>query len=59
MGCAASVRGDLEKIDGVIEIVTDVPGRTCTFKVKPDVDYETRLAEFAKTNDKLVDYEIQ
>lgn len=49
----------MEKINGVIEIVTDVPGRTCTFKVKPDVDYDTRLTEFAGTNDKLADYEIQ
>jgi copper chaperone CopZ len=57
--CAASVRGDLVKIDGVIEIEADVPSQTCTFKVKPEVDYKTRLAEFAKTNSKLAGYEIQ
>ncbi len=40
--------------------MTDVENLTCTFKVtKPDVDYEARLAGFAKTNDKLKDYEIQ
>ena len=49
----------MEKIDGVIEIEADVPGRTCTFKVKPDVDYKTKLAEFAKTNAELAGYEIQ
>jgi len=48
----------LEKIDGVVEIETDVPGRTCTFKVKPDFDYETKLAEFAETNEKLAGFEI-
>jgi len=48
------------KIDGVTDIVTDVANRTCTFKVtKPDVDFEARLAEFAKTNEKLKGYEIQ
>ena len=48
------------KIDGVADIVTDVANRTCTFKVtKPDVDYKASLVEFAKTNDKLTDYEIQ
>ena len=31
----------------------------CTFRVKSDVDYQTKLAEFAKTNDKLAGYEIQ
>ena len=36
-----------------------MPGRICTFEVKPDIDYKTKLAEFAKTNAKLADYEIQ
>jgi hypothetical protein len=49
----------LVKIDGVIEIEADVPSQTCTFKVKPGVDYKTKLAEFAKTNSKLAGYEIQ
>ncbi len=49
----------MKKIDGIIEIKTDVPGRICTFRVKPDVDYQTKLAEFAQTNEKLAGYEIQ
>jgi hypothetical protein len=50
----------VEKIDGVTDIVTDVANRSCTFKVtKPGVDFESNLAEFAKTNAHLKDYEIQ
>lgn len=60
MGCAASVRGDLEKIDGVTDIQTDIDGRTCSFKLtKPDVDYKAKLEEFAKSNSHLAGYEIQ
>jgi copper chaperone CopZ len=58
-GCAASVRGDLVKIDGVTDIETDIANRTCSFKLtKPGVDYKAKLAEFAKTNSKLAGYEI-
>jgi hypothetical protein len=50
----------LEKIGGVIDIETDVDGRLCTFKVtEPDIDYKSKLEEYARTNDKLADYEIQ
>ncbi|MCA9249042.1 MAG: hypothetical protein KDA42_18095 [Planctomycetales bacterium] len=50
----------MEKIDGVEDISTDVPNRLCTFKLtKPEVDYQSQLAEFAKTNDHLAGYEIQ
>ena len=60
MGCADSVRVDLQKIDGVTDIKTDTQNRVCSFKLTdPDVDYEAKLAEFAKTNDKLAEYEIQ
>ncbi|NQU20800.1 MAG: hypothetical protein HQ567_05915 [Candidatus Nealsonbacteria bacterium] len=47
------------KIDGLTDFEADLSDRTCTFKVKPDVDYKTKLAEFAETNPKLADYEIQ
>jgi len=54
------VRGDLEKIDGVEDIQTDVGNRTCTFKVtSSDVDYQSKLAEFAETYTHLAGYEIQ
>jgi hypothetical protein len=50
----------LAKIDGVTDIQTDISGRLCSFKVTdPGVDYESKLAEYAKTNDHLADYEIQ
>ena len=54
------MRGDLSKIDGVVDIQTNVPNRICSFKVaKPDVDYKSQLAEFAESNKHLAGYEIQ
>jgi hypothetical protein len=50
----------LAKIEGIVEIETDVANRICTFKVeKSNAEYETTLAEFAKTNPHLAGYEIQ
>ena len=50
----------MEKIDGVEDIETDPANAVCSFKVtKPDVDYQAKLAELAKTNSKLAGYEIQ
>jgi len=50
----------LETIDGVEDIKTDPANLVCSFKVtKPDVDYKSKLAEFAKTNSHLAEYEIQ
>ncbi len=50
----------MEKIDGVVDIETDISNRICSFKLtKADVDYESQLAEFAKTNSHLAGYEIQ
>lgn len=49
----------MEKIDGVVEINTDTANTTCSFKVtKPDVDYKSKLEEFAKTNSHLKGYTI-
>jgi hypothetical protein len=49
----------LEKIDGVTDIETDVPNRTCSFKLtNPDVDYKAKLKEFAQTNTHIAGYEI-
>lgn len=49
----------MQKIDGVTEIETDIAKRTCSFKLtKPDVDYQAKLTEFAKTNTKLAGYEV-
>jgi copper chaperone CopZ len=59
-GCAASVRGALQQIDGVTDIETDPGNRVCSFKLtKPDVDYQAKLADLAKTNTHLAGYEIQ
>jgi hypothetical protein len=44
----------------VVDIETDVANRICTFKVtSSDIDYQSQLAELAKTNKELADYEIQ
>ena len=57
--CAASVRGALQKIDGVADIQTDVEGRKCSFKLSdPDASYKDQLAEMAKTNEHLTGYSI-
>ena len=54
------MRGDLSKIDGIVDIQTNVPERICSFKItEPDVDYKSKLAEFAKSNEHLAGYEIQ
>ena len=58
--CAASIREDLEKIDGVVDIKTDPEARICSFKVTdPDVDYKSELAKYAETNKELAGYKIQ
>ena len=50
----------MQKIDGLTNIETDVKNRVCSFKLtKPGVDYQSELAEFAKTNTHLAGYEIQ
>lgn len=42
------------------DIETDYKERICKFRLtKPDVDYQTKLAEFAETNEHLKDYTIQ
>jgi hypothetical protein len=48
-------------MDGIVEesIETDIPGRTCSFKLtKPDVDYQAILEELAKSNSHIAGYEI-
>jgi hypothetical protein len=50
----------LSKIAGITGIETNVKNRTCSFKVvQPGLDYEAKLAQLAKTNSHLEDYEIQ
>ncbi|MDP7302703.1 MAG: hypothetical protein QGG09_06355 [Pirellulaceae bacterium] len=50
----------MQKIDGVTDIETDIAGRLCSFKVTdPDVDYNSKLAEYAKSNEHLAEYTIQ
>ena len=57
MGCAASVRGSLTKIDGVTDITTDPIALTCSFKTtNPEI--ENLLAKAAETNEKLAEYSI-
>ena len=50
----------MAKIKGAVDIRTDIKNRICTFRLKdPSVDYESMLAEFAKTNHELSEYVIQ
>jgi copper chaperone CopZ len=59
-GCAAVVRGDLESIDGVVDIRTDVANQRCSFRVpKSNIGYRARLAELAHTNSPLAESEIE
>lgn len=54
------MRSDLAKIDGITDIRTDTSKQVCSFVLtKPDVDYKSKLDEFAKTNSHLEDYSIQ
>jgi hypothetical protein len=46
----------LEKIETAIEISTDIQARKCSFRVSPDVDYKSKLAEYAQTNTHLAGY---
>ena len=50
----------MEKIEGITEIKTDIDKTICSFKVPADnTEYLEKLAEYAKTNEHLADYEIQ
>jgi len=52
-GCAASVRSDLKKINGITDIKTDTQKTLCTFKAKSTVKVKKVLNELAKTNSKI------
>jgi hypothetical protein len=49
----------LTKIETVTDIETDINERVCSFRVGKDVDYKSRLEEFAKTNEHIEGYSIQ
>jgi hypothetical protein len=46
----------LEKIETATDIETDIQARKCSFRVAPDVDYNTKLAEYAQSNTHLAGY---
>lgn len=48
------------KIDSVTDesIETDIGNRAASFKVASTVDFKSKLAELAKTNSHLKDFEI-
>jgi len=49
----------LEKVEGITNINTDPTARKVTFNLTSDeVEYESKLAEFAKTNEHLAEFEI-
>jgi hypothetical protein len=48
------VRSDLQKIQGVSGIRTDIANRTCQFRLSnTEIDLAASLNEFAKTNSHL------
>ncbi|MCO6454243.1 MAG: hypothetical protein J5I93_02905 [Pirellulaceae bacterium] len=50
----------MAKIEGVTDIQTNIAKTTCSFKLtSPDIDYQTKLEEFAKTNPHLAGFQIQ
>ncbi|MCG8585831.1 MAG: hypothetical protein MI757_14080 [Pirellulales bacterium] len=50
----------MKKAGVFADIKTDVPGRTCQFKVtKANYDYKAKLKELAKTNKHLKGFSIK
>ena len=48
------MRGDLEKVPGVIDIVTDIETNTATFRYDPEqVDIDAKLTELGESNDHI------
>jgi len=48
------VRSDLKKIKGISGIRTDIPNRTCQFRLSDtEIDLAAKLNEFARTNSHL------
>lgn len=47
----------MTKIDGISDIQTDIPKRTCSFKyAKSESELKAQLDEFAKTNSHIRDW---
>lgn len=60
MGCAASVRGDLTKVEGISDVKCDVDSTTCTFVVTDEsVDVGSVLGKLAETNEHIKGFDIQ
>ena len=59
-GCAASVRGDLTKVDGISDVKCDIDNATCTFGVTDEsLDVDSVLDGLAKTNDHIAGFKIK
>ena len=58
MGCAASVRGDLEKYESIKIIELDPRSATGKFEIANDFDYETLLAKLSETNSHIEGWSI-
>ena len=43
-----SVKGALEKVDGITDIECDTSTTTCTFKAKKDLDVDAKLNEIVE-----------
>ena len=49
----------MAKIETVSDIETDTEKLVCSFRIGKDVDYKSRLEEFAKTNEHIEGFSIQ
>lgn len=48
------MRSGLESVDGISNIQTDVPSRTCTFELDDEtIDITAKLNELADTNEHI------
>lgn len=57
--CAASIRGELTKIEGVTDIQTDPETKICKFRLTDKtVDIKAKLAEISKENDHVAGWEM-
>ena len=58
MGCAASVRGDLEKFDEIDIVELTPQSQTGKFRVADGFDFESVLAKLSETNSHIEGWSI-
>ncbi|MGI9429391.1 MAG: hypothetical protein ACR2NM_12085 [Bythopirellula sp.] len=58
MGCAASVRGDLEKFEEIRIVELDPRSATGKFEIAEGFDYKSILAKLSETNSHIDGWSI-